>query len=168
MILSLVARLMLLALPLAIGATVVTAAASTIAVPVGSVTDVSSAVTADDMKPVECAGITLTSVVVGSGTFNGVGNTNELILGSASADTINALLGDDCVLAGGGADSVNGAAGADVILGQAGNDTLNGGPGNDELYGGAGDDALDGDAGIDVCTGGGDPGDTFTQCETQL
>ncbi len=168
MIVSLVGRLMLLALPLAIGATAITAAASTVGVSVGSVTDVSSVVTANDMKPPECAGITLTSVIAGSGVFNGVGNTNELILGSASADTVNALLGDDCILLGGGADSATGAAGADIILGQAGNDELNGGPGNDELFGGAGDDALDGDAGIDVCTGGGDPGDTFIQCETQL
>ncbi len=168
MILRLVGRLLLLALPLAIGATVVTAAASTVGVPTGSAVDVSSLVTADHLKPVECAGITLTSVIAGSGVFNGVGNTNELIVGSATADTVNGLLGDDCIVLGGGADSANGAAGADIILGQAGNDTLNGGPGNDELFGGAGDDELDGDAGIDVCTGGGDPGDTFIQCETQL
>lgn len=169
MILSLVGRLMLLALPLAIGATVVTAAASTVAVPTGSVTDVSSAVTADDLKPVECAAITLTSVVSGSGTFAGAGGTvNELITGSAGVDVISGNGGDDCILAGGGDDTVNGNGEVDVILGQAGNDTLNGDAGNDELFGGAGDDGLDGGAGTDTCTGGGDAGDTYTSCETQL
>lgn len=169
MIVGLVGRLMLLALPLAIGATVLTAAASTVAVPTGSVTDVSSAVTANDMKPAECAGITLTAVVSGSGTFAGAtGTVSELITGSAGADDITGNGGDDCILAGGGDDTVNGGDDTDVILGQAGNDTLNGDAGADELFGGTGDDALDGGAGADTCTGGGEPGDTYTSCETQL
>lgn len=160
MILSLVGRLMLLALPLAIGATVVTAAASTVAVPTGSVADASSVVTPNDLKPVECAGITVIAVVAGSGTVDGT-SISELLLGSAADDTLTGGGGDDCLLAGGGADTIEGGQGNDVMMGGAGDDTLQGGPGADVLYGGAG---------VDVCNGGGGPAvDTFPDgsCETE-
>ena len=61
--------------------------------------DTAEAVTADTLKPSQCAGIALTSLVTGSGTFSGApGAVNELILGSSGADTISADGGDDCVL----------------------------------------------------------------------
>lgn len=160
MILSLVGRLMLLALPLAIGATAITAAASTVGVAVGSAVDVSSVVTPNDLKPVECAGITVTALVAGSGTVDG-SSVAELVIGSAAADTLTGGGGDDCLLAGGGADTIEGGQGNDVMMGGAGDDTLQGGPGADVLYGGAG---------VDVCNGGGGPAvDTFPDgsCETE-
>jgi Ca2+-binding RTX toxin-like protein len=66
---------------------------------------------------------------------------NDVILGTANADTINALGGNDVVCAGGGNDNVDGGAG---------NDTLDGGAGRDNLIGGANDDTVIGGAGVDT------------------
>jgi len=92
-------------------------------------------ITAETLKPPECAGISLTAVVIGSGTVGGTG-ANELVLGGSGADTISAGSGTDCVVAGGGGDIVNGQGDADVLLGGPGTDALNGGLGTDACYGG--------------------------------
>lgn len=102
-------------------------------------------VTANDLKPPECAGIALYSVVTGSGDITG-GNVNELILGSAGADTITGKGGDDCILGGAGNDEINGGLsyGIDILLGGSGDDTLNGQNGSlDVCYGGAGVDQFE-------------------------
>lgn len=83
------------------------------------------AITPNTLKPTECAGITLTSLVTGTGTINGTKN-NDLILGSAVADDMNGAQGDDCILGGGGNDTINGFVGTDVCIG---------GPGTDTFYG---------------------------------
>ncbi len=112
-----------------------------------SVSDTSQPITANDLKPAECGGISLTKVVTGSGTFAG-GLDSELILGSGGADTASADVGSDCVLGGGGNDSLYGEAdaaligGEDVILGGPGDDAIDGGPGADTCYGGAGTDSF--------------------------
>jgi len=62
---------------------------------------------------------------------------NDVLTGTAAANTINGL------------------AGADFIKGLGGNDTLRGGDGGDLLDGGAGNDKLYGDAGIDLVFYGG-------------
>lgn len=118
-------------------------------------------VTANDLKPPECAGISLSSVRVNA---NGTGG-NELILGTSGNDTLSGGGGDDCILGGAGDDSLSGGGGNDVILGGPGNDSLRGNQGDDTLYGGEGDDALRGDGGYDRCFGG--PGNaTFhNSCE---
>lgn len=77
----------------------------------------------NDLKPTDCAGITLTALVVGSGVFEGVA-ANELILGGPGADQIRGRDGDDCVLGGGGDDQLRGDAGTDVCIGGPGTDTL--------------------------------------------
>jgi hypothetical protein len=123
-------------------------------VPVTYASDTAESVTADSLKPAECAGITLTALVYGGGTVTG-GAANELIVGSGGVDTITANGGDDCVLAGGGADTAYGGAGADVVLGAAG---------NDRLEGGADDDTLDGGADSDICLGDGGS-NTLINCE---
>ena len=66
---------------------------------------------------------------------------DDLLTGTAGADSINAGLSDDVVNAG---------AGNDTIIGGAGNDTLNGEAGNDTLTGGSGNDTIDGGADIDT------------------
>lgn len=104
-------------------------------------------VTANDLKPPECASINIQNLVTGSGTITGSG-INDLILGSASADTISGGNSDDCIVAG------------------AGNDRLNGDNHNDILLGGDGDDILDGGGHTDICYGGAGT-DTFISCETQ-
>jgi hypothetical protein len=94
---------------------------------------------------------------------------NELILGTAGDDTIDASGGRDCIVGGDGADAINGQGGADVILGGAGADDLRGGGGNDFIFGNDGDDTLRGNNGTDVCDGGpgtdSAPGGT---CETEI
>jgi Ca2+-binding RTX toxin-like protein len=97
---------------------------------------------------------------------------DDVILGTAEADTINALGGNDVICgfggndtinAGGGNDWVDGGAGNDDILGSAGDDTLfgglgddviRGGSGDDEIYGEEGDDSLMGQPGNDLIEGG--------------
>ena len=69
--------------------------------------------------------------------------------------TINALGGDDAVVASGlAADAIaltiDGGAGDDVLIGGSGNDTLLGGDGDDVLNGGPGLDLLDGGPGNNV------------------
>jgi Ca2+-binding RTX toxin-like protein len=64
-------------------------------------------VSANDLKPSECASIDLSAKVEGSGTINGTG-ASELILGSSGPDTINGGGGDDCIVAGGGNDDLTG------------------------------------------------------------
>jgi Ca2+-binding RTX toxin-like protein len=85
---------------------------------------------------------------------------NDLIVGTAAADSIDALAGDD---------TVYGMAGDDTLIGNDGNDNLIGGLGADKLTGGQGNDTLQGDAGSDTLTGGAgndtlyglDGGDTY-------
>ena len=88
--------------------------AATSTVPGSSSGTVSSAITAEDLKPASCAGITLTAVVSGTGVFGG-GVAAELITGSAAADTISGGGGTDCILGGDSGDTINGDAGADVL-----------------------------------------------------
>lgn len=80
---------------------------------------------ANDLKPTECAALTLTNLVTGSGTINGT-TGNDLILGSSGVDTIDAGGGNDCVLAGGANDGIDGKAGTDVCVGGPGTDTFKG------------------------------------------
>jgi Ca2+-binding RTX toxin-like protein len=93
-------------------------------VPATKAADRSQAATANTIKPTpECAAITLTTKLQGSGNFNGTAAA-ELITGSAGVDTINGLGGDDCILGGGGNDSLTGGAGTDVCIGGPGTDTF--------------------------------------------
>ena len=78
----------------------------------------------NDVKPSpECDGITLTNTVTGNGSFNAT-NGNDLVLGSASVDTIGGRNGDDCILGGASNDSINGGVGNDVCIGGPGTDTF--------------------------------------------
>ena len=79
---------------------------------------------ANDLKPTECAAITLTAKVTGAGTIAGTAAA-ELITGSAGVDTVTGAGGSDCLLGGAGNDSLNGGAGTDVCIGGAGTDTFN-------------------------------------------
>lgn len=92
--------------------------------------------------------------------------SNELILGTAGADTVNAAGGADCIVGGDGDDTINGQAGRDVVLGGPGNDNLRGGGGNDFVYGEDGDDTVRGDAGTDLCDGGPGTDSAHGTCET--
>ena len=97
------------------------AAANT--VPASKAADLTSVVTAEHLKPAACNGITLTTVVTGSATFNGTSGA-DLMLGSSGADSMNGLNGNDCIVAGAGNDTLNGGGGTDVCIGGAGVNTF--------------------------------------------
>jgi len=78
-------------------------------------------VTANDLKPPECAALNL-SVVRGPG--GGGGNANALILGTAAGESINGNGGNDCILGGGGNDNLRGNGGNDVCVGGPGTDSF--------------------------------------------
>jgi Ca2+-binding RTX toxin-like protein len=100
---------------------VATAFAAGITVPSSNVDEKSVWVTAADLRPSVCAGLSLTQVISGSGTLTGTAG-NDLIIGSSGADTIDGLGGNDCILGGSGDDSLTGNEGNDVCLGSPGND----------------------------------------------
>ena len=100
-----------------------TGLAATNQIPASRMKDIRIPITANSLKPAECAGLNLTNVVVGSGTFEGT-NGSDLILGRAGDDTIDGLDGDDCILGGGGDDAINGGGGNDACIGGAGRNTL--------------------------------------------
>lgn len=87
---------------------------------------------ADDLKPPQCAAITLTAVLQApdlTGT-----NANELIVGGGTDDSISGGGGDDCLMGGGGDDSLDGGSGGNVLIGGDGTDTcLSGTPHGCEL-----------------------------------
>jgi Ca2+-binding RTX toxin-like protein len=95
-----------------------------------------------------------------SGTGNELDNR---IVGTAFADYLSGLdgndtikggAGDDKIYGGNGNDELHGDDGNDQLFGGAGNDTLKGGAGGDRLEGGDGDDLLEGRAGNDTMAGG--------------
>lgn len=85
--------------------------------------DDSRSVTPDDLKPDDCATISLSATLSGSGTING-GSAAELITGGTAIDTIAGGGGNDCLLGGDGNDSLGGGSGTDVCIGGPGNDTF--------------------------------------------
>jgi Ca2+-binding RTX toxin-like protein len=87
---------------------------------------------------------------VGSGNFNGTGNSSDNVIKSASGnDTLSGGLGNDSIFSGAGADNLNGGQGNDWLSAQEGNDTLVGGLGNDYLDGGGDNDTMSGGQGND-------------------
>ena len=105
---------------------------------------------------------TLTSAepIVTVGLQRTGGDGDDVLNGSAGADTLRGGDGDDTLSGGASGDILNGGAGADTLDGGAGSDSLQGGDGDDRLSGGAGEDFVVGDAGDDVLEGGAD-GDTL-------
>jgi Ca2+-binding RTX toxin-like protein len=106
-------------------------------VPATRLDDDTLPITANDLKPAECAALNLTNIVVaGDGTAG-----NDLILGTAGNDTLSGSGGDDCIVGGGGDDSLDGQKGNDILLGQDGNDSLKGSQDTDICDGGPGTDS---------------------------
>ena len=114
-------RLLALATVFLVLATVSNAFTAANTVPVTNVGKQQFTIDANALKPAACASINLTAIV----TNNNTSNANELVLGTAAADTINAKGGDDCVLGGGGDDAIAGGAGTnDICFGGPGTDTF--------------------------------------------
>ena len=100
-------------------------------------------ITANHLSPTECETINLTDIVTGSGNIQGT-NQSDLVLGSPSADKINAKKGNDCIMGGGGDDELRGGQDDDILLGGFGDNELKGQTGIDTCYGGDGSDTTDG------------------------
>ena len=81
----------------------------------------------DALKPAQCASITLSVLVTGSGTFgNASATANELMLGSATNDRTQGGNGSDCIVGGAGNDTLRGGGGYDICIGEGGTDTFSG------------------------------------------
>jgi Ca2+-binding RTX toxin-like protein len=85
--------------------------------------DSSHTIDADAVKPSECAALTLSSRISGSGAIPGTPG-NDLITGGSTSDTISGLGGDDCIQASGADDAIDGGPGNDVCIGGSGTDTF--------------------------------------------
>ena len=95
-------------------------------VPVTYLTDQSSIVTVNDLKPSACSAIVLTAILycpAGGGACDGT-DANELVIGTTADDDIRSGKGDDCILGGGGTDSLRGEQDIDVCLGGPGTDSF--------------------------------------------
>ena len=75
---------------------------------------------------------------------------NDLLPGTAAADSLVGGLGNDTLHGQGGNDSLRGDDGSDTLYGDGGDDIIHGGSGNDTLDGGTGKNQLFGEAGEDV------------------
>lgn len=73
--------------------------------------------------------------------------------GGSFTDAVGTLRtegGDDILIGAAGADTINAGIGWDYVQGGGGNDTINAGAGNDQAYGGEGDDTIYGDNAADA------------------
>ena len=124
-------RLTLLGLPVLILMSVSISSASSLTVlSTGqNITVTNDSVTAEKVKPPECAGVTLVDIRTGDGDGN-----NNLILGSAGNDTINGQGGSDCILGVDGNDTIYGD-GNNLLFATGSDDIILGGNGNDTMYG---------------------------------
>jgi Ca2+-binding RTX toxin-like protein len=105
------------------GLVLISALAATNAVPASNAEQDVSSITVDQKKPMpSCSGITVTVIVTGGGSG---GNPDELILGTAAANTnLRGMNGNDCIHGGGGNDALRGDGGTDVCIGGPGTDSF--------------------------------------------
>jgi Ca2+-binding RTX toxin-like protein len=100
--------------------------AAPVSVPVTRLSRTVLLITPNDLKPPECASVTVTKLLVVTGTGGSVTGTSaaELILGGPNPDTLSGAAGDDCLLGGDGVDILDGGAGTDVCVGGPGLDVF--------------------------------------------
>ncbi|WP_263854108.1 cadherin domain-containing protein [Sphingomonas parva] len=98
--------------------------------------------------------LTATPLTISRSITITVGNRDDILDGTAAADTLTGQQNRDILTGFGGDDVLNGLDGADLLDGGLGNDSLFGGTGSDQLKGGDGDDLLSGGDGGDVLDGG--------------
>ncbi len=116
-------RLAWLGLLAGILVSVVSASAAANSVPLTGIWDAQRTITANDLKPTECATVNVTAVYNADGNFSGYA-TNDLIFGGTGIDTIRGGDGDDCIVGGPGDDLIFGDAGSDVCVGGPGIDVF--------------------------------------------
>jgi len=131
-------------------------------VPASHAGTVNDNITADQLAPPECAGISINNIVdlsAGESPTSG----NDLILGTSGSDIVDGGDGDDCILGGAGDDQDCIILIFGICLGKL--PGLKGGNGNDVIIGGDGDDYLDGGNNTDICYGNAGS-NNFTDCES--
>lgn len=102
----------------------VSALAATNTVPGTRIGQQIRSITANELKPPECAAINLTAIVVCTGgNCNGSG-ASELLLGTANGERLRGRGGSDCIIGGGGDDELTGNGASDVCIGGPGTDTF--------------------------------------------
>ena len=74
---------------------------------------------------------------------------DDVVTGTAAAETLSGWLGNDTLMGGSGGDRLDGSSGNDWLFGGFGRDMLTGSRGADQLTGGDGRDILDGGPGED-------------------
>lgn len=73
----------------------------------------------NELKPAECAGLTLVNTIVATGqTLTGT-NQADLLVGNASTRTITGRQGNDCIVGNSDSQTLDGGGGNDVCLGFA-------------------------------------------------
>lgn len=80
-----------------------------------------AALTANQLKPPECAALDLAQIRIGG---RGGGAQNTLVLGTAGNDRLTGGNGNDCLVGGAGNDFLRGRRGTDVCLGGPGFDVF--------------------------------------------
>jgi len=95
-------------------ATLVTSFTATTNVPTSAAGASSFARQFSQLTPAGCSSLTLTSLVVKSGTFTNTAS-NALVLGSAGKDTITDNGAHNCIVGGGGSDTVTAVA-SDICI----------------------------------------------------
>jgi Ca2+-binding RTX toxin-like protein len=93
-------------------------------VPVTHLTDQTTAIDANALKPAACSAITLNAIVICTGGKCNGTNSDELIIGTSGYDDIKGKNGDDCIIGGDGDDDISGDNGTDVCIGGPGNDSF--------------------------------------------
>jgi Ca2+-binding RTX toxin-like protein len=88
-------------------------------VPATNLGQTSTPVSPNDLKPLACAGLDLTSVTGPNGD-----NANNLVLGTVRGQVLHGHKGDDCILGGAGDDSLRGDQDTDVCIGGPGVDSF--------------------------------------------
>ena len=115
-------RVILLSLPLMIFINAIFALTASNTIAESGMDDESQTITANQLKPSACDGLTLGTIIT-----DGNGSTgNDLVLGTAGSNTLNGGDGDDCIAAGDGDDTLDGGSGTDVCIGGAGTDNFSG------------------------------------------
>jgi hypothetical protein len=120
-------RVVVIVLSALIIISLVSAYAASMTMPVPRLTDQTSVITANSLKPPACSAILLTEIIYCPNVPNTIDecvgtDDNELIIGSTAVDDIQGGKGNDCIIGGDGNDKIRGEQGADVCIGGPGND----------------------------------------------
>ncbi len=113
-------RLALIGLPFMILMSAILVHTSANTVSESGIAFVTEEVTANQLKPSACASLDL------SAYYSGVdgADTNDLVLGTSAADSLNGGGGNDCIVGGNGDDMLDGGDGTDICIGGAGTNTF--------------------------------------------